>query len=1274
MSLPGSTKTLILPSEITKPVIDFDAVRLKLASPEEVLSWSHGEVLLPETINYRTQKPERDGLFGEQIFGPVKDWECSCGKYKKVRFRGIVCDRCGVEVTRSLVRRERMGHIALSAPVTHIWFLRSLPSRIGLLLDISGQALEKVVYFASFIIIEVKEELKQTMLEQLDDEFKSKKKFLEKEYSGKASEYNKQQDEFTKQYQTVKKDIEEIRKGNIISEIKYRELSLRYGHLFEAGIGAEALAKMLKGLDIKKLEVDLEKEKRRALLPAKKKKIVQRIKLIKNLLVNNIKPEWMILNVIPVIPPDLRPMVQLDGGRFASSDLNDLYRRVINRNNRLKRLKELNAPEVILRNEKRMLQEAVDALIDNDMRSGKTVVASTGQRRSLKSLADILKGKEGRFRQNLLGKRVDYSGRSVIVVGPHLKLYQCGLPKTMAVELFRPFVVGQLIKRGLVHNVRSANRFIETGVKEVWDILEEIIRDAYVFLNRAPSLHRLSVQAFKPILIEGKAIQIHPLVCAAFNADFDGDQMAVHVPITEQGVKEAGEIILSSKNLLKPATGEPIALPSKDMVWGAYYLTTLRTVRSAEQMKAFSDASEAEIAYDAKKITLQEKIKVRIDGQLKEISMGRLVFNSIFPADIYHLDKVVDKKVLKSLIMACLNKYGTECTVQLLDDIKELTLKYITESGLSWGMDDLPDIPGKKEVLIAAEKRIDEIQHQYEMGLLAEDERYLKNIETWMQAKEKIAELCRKTLDPHGSVLSMVESGARGSWTQLTQMLGMKGIVSSPTGRLIELPIKSSYKEGFNELEYFISTHGARKGTSDTALRTATAGYLTRRMVDVSQDIVIHEDDCGDKEGVILTKVESEEMGESVAERSAGRYLAGNIVDPKTKKIILKAGEIVTAEKAQEIAKLDPDHIKIRSILTCKTLRGICAKCYGNDLAFNRPVAMGTPVGIVAAQSIGEPGTQLTLQTFHSGGVAGKDITQGLPRVEELLEVRPPKRPAILAKHDGLLQIVEENKQKKMVIKYEGLKEDAYILEEEKPWHLKVKHGEKVNTGDILAEIKADKAQDIKKQKITAKHKGEVLIDGEVLKVAYPSIDVDEYDLGNYALLVKDGDKVKAGDQLTDGSMNLAELYELRGREAAQKYIIKEIQYIYSSQGQDLNDKHVEILVRQMFSRVLVSESGDTDLLPGEVIPKAFFEECNHKVTKAGQKIAKAKELLLGITKVSLSTDSFLSSASFQETSRVLINAAVTGRPDYLAGLKENVIIGRLIPAGTGLEEEKKEK
>jgi DNA-directed RNA polymerase subunit beta' len=1270
MPLPGSSKTLILPTESTKPMIDFDAIRLRLASPEEIRSWSHGEVLFPETINYRTQKPERDGLFCQKIFGPVKDWECACGKYKKVRYRGIICDRCGVEVTRSLVRRERMGHIELNAPVTHIWFLKGVPSRIGLLLDLSVQTLEKVVYFAEFIITDVKEELKKELLNQLVDEFKDKKKQLKKELSTKSPEYKQKLEDLNKQYQNLKREIEEIRVGQTLSEIKYQELSLKFGHIFEAGIGAEAILKMLEKLDLPKLAQALEKEKRRTTNPAKRKKIIQRLKLINSLIVNKIKPEWMVLKVLAVIPPDLRPMVQLDGGRFASSDLNDLYRRVINRNNRLKRLKELNAPEVILRNEKRMLQEAVDALLDNEMRSGKTVIASTGQRRPLKSLADILKGKEGRFRQNLLGKRVDYSGRSVIVVGSHLKLHQCGLPKIMAIELFRPFVVSQLIKRGIVHNVRSANRFIETGAKEVWDILEEITKNAYVFLNRAPTLHRLSIQAFQPVLIEGKAIQIHPLVCPAFNADFDGDQMAVHVPITEQGIKEAQEIILSTKNLLKPATGEPIVVPPKDMVWGAYYLTLIRDdIKSFEQIKIFANPDEAILAYENGKISLQEKIKVNFNGQLKEISVGRIIFNSILPPDIYHLDKVVDRKVLKDIVVQCLEKYGRERTVILLDDIKELTLKYLTESGMSWGMDDLPNIPGKEEIIKEAERKVDEIQKQYEMGLLAEDERYLKNIENWMKVKDIIADLCRKTLNRYGSVLTMVESGARGSWTQLTQMLGMKGIVSSPTGRLIELPIRSSYKEGFKVLEYFISTHGARKGVSDTALRTASAGYLTRRMVDVAQDVVIREEDCGDKNGLILTKEESEEMGEKLASRVWGRTVAETIIDPKTKKVIIKAGEIVDTAKMKELEKLDLKQIRIRSVLTCKTLRGLCAKCYGYDLGYNEPVKVGVPVGIVAAQSIGEPGTQLTLRTFHTGGVAGRDITQGLPRVEELLEVRPPHRPAYIAKHDGKVQIVEENGQKKIKIKYQGFKEEIHILEEEKPWQLKVKDGQEVKENDILATCETAEG---KVQKIVARHNGKVVIEDEILKIIYPASDIEEYDVtSGYILLVKDGQEVKAGEQLTDGSLNLTELYELRGKEATQRYLLKELQYIYSSQGQKINDKHFEVIIRQMFSRVMIQESGDTDLMPGEIVPKAYFEECNKQVTKKGGKPAKAKELLLGITRAALSTDSFLSAASFQETSRVLINAAVTGRPDYLYGLKENVIIGRPIPAGTGLEKKK---
>jgi DNA-directed RNA polymerase subunit beta' len=1269
MPLPGSGKTLILPTEQLQPVIDFDGISIRLASPEEILSWSHGEVLYPETINYRTQKPERDGLFCEKIFGPVKDWECACGKYKKVRYRGIICDRCGVEVTRSLVRRERMGHITLAAPVTHIWFLRGVPSKIGLLLDLSIQTLEKVVYFTEFIVTEVKEDLKKQILEDLDKEFKEKKKDLKKNF-GESEEFEKKLKELTEQYQNTKREIEEIKVGQTFSEFRYQELALKYGHIFEAGIGAEAILKMLQNLDLQKLAKDLEKEKKKTTNPAKLKKIIQRLKLVNNFINNKIKPEWMVLRVIPVIPPDLRPMVQIEGGRYASSDLNDLYRRVINRNNRLKKLIELNAPEIILRNEKRMLQEAVDALIDNEMRSTKTVIASTGQRRPLKSLADILKGKEGRFRQNLLGKRVDYSGRSVIVVGPHLKLHQCGLPKTMAIELFRPFVISQLIKRGIVHNVRSANRFIETQAPEVWEILEEITKNSYVLLNRAPTLHRLSIQAFQPVLIEGKAIQIHPLVCPAYNADFDGDQMAVFVPITEQGQKEAREILLSTKNLLKPASGEPIVTPPKDMVWGAYYLTLIKENKE-KKIKVFSNPEEAILAYETNKISLQEKIKVNINNELKEVSVGRLIFNSILPSDIYHLDKVVDRKVLKDILVDVLEKYGEERTVILLDDLKELTLKYLTKSGLSWGMDDLPTLEGKDKIIKEAEKEVDEIQKHYEMGLLADDERYRKVIETWIRAKDQITQLCKKVLDPFSSVLTMVESGARGSWTQLTQMLGMKGIVSSPSGKLIELPIKSSYKEGFNVLEYFISTHGARKGVSDTALRTASAGYLTRRMVDVAQEVIVREEDCKDKEGIIITKEESEEMGESLASRVFGRTVLETIIDPKTKEIIIKAGEMVDAKTMKKLEKLDLKQIRIRSILTCKTLRGVCAKCYGYDLGYNKPVEVGAPVGIVAAQSIGEPGTQLTLRTFHTGGVAGRDITQGLPRVEELLEVRPPRRPAYLAKHNGKVEIIEDKGLRKIRIKYHTIKEEIYLLEEN--WNLKVKDQQEVEKNTVLAERKT---ADGKIQKISAQHKGKVIIEPGLIKICYPTIDYEEYEiLPGYILLVKDGQEVKEGDLLTDGDLNLRDLYELKGKEVTQKYILKELQYIYSSQGQKINDKHFEIIIRQMFSRVMILESGDTDLLPGEIVPKAFAEECNQEVVKKGGKPAKYKEQLLGITKAALSIDSFLAAASFQETSRVLINAAITNRIDRLYGLKENVIIGRLIPAGTGfkkMEEKRK--
>ncbi len=1271
--LPTTIKTLILPAETVRMPFDFNEIRLRLASPEEILSWSYGEVTKPETINYRTQKPERDGLFCEKIFGPVKDFECTCGKYKKVRYRGIICDRCGVEVTRSLVRRERMGYLKLATAVTHIWFLRGVPSKIGLLLDLSIQNLEKVVYFANFIIISVNEELKKDTLEKLNQEFKNRKKDLAKEFKKGTDNYNNNLKTLTEEWQRVKKIIESLVPNRLLTEFEYRNLSMQFGHIFEAGIGAEAILKLLSQLDLAKLVKDLEKEQRKTSNPAQKHKITQRLKVIKSFLKNKIKPEWMVLTFLPIIPPDLRPMVQIDGGRFASSDLNDLYRRVINRNNRLKRLQELHAPEVILRNEKRMLQEAVDSLLDNEMRSGKTTAASTGQPRPLKSLADILKGKQGRFRQNLLGKRVDYSGRSVIVVNPYLKLNQCGLPKVMALELFKPFVVRELIKREIVHNVRSANRLIESGAKEIWDILEEGTKGSYVLLNRAPTLHRLSIQAFQPVLTEGKAIQIHPLICPPFNADFDGDQMAVYLPLSEQSKFEAKNIFASVHNILKPATGEPVTAPDKDMIWGAYWMTLVKEPEPGEKalvrpapngsrIKIFTSPEEAIFAYETEKISLQEKIKVRIANQIKEVSVGRLIFNSVLPPNLYDLNKTVDKKVMRNLIKQCLEVYGEEQTVLLLDYLKELSLKYLTRAGLSWGMDDLPSVPGREEIMVETDKKINEIRKQYELGLLADDERYQKNIEVWMKAKDQIAELCRRVLSPYSSVLSMIESGARGSWTQLTQMLGMKGNVASPSGQLIELPIRSNYQKGFNVLEYFISTHGARKGVTDTALRTASAGYLTRRLVDVAQEVFVTEEDCGDLKGFLITKEECEAAGEDLVERILGRVVAEKVVDLKTKKVILKTGEVVTVNKVPEITRLNLPSLRIRSVLTCRAKRGCCVLCYGLDLGNNRLVKIGAAVGIVAAQSIGELGTQLTLRTFHTGGVAGRDITQGLSRVQELFEVRPPKRKAIMAHHDGRVEI-DKGQPIKLRIKYTGEIEESHPLLDEE-WSLRVKEGETVKSGDILAISE--------KKKIVAKNSGRLVVEPGVLKVIYRGEGVEEYELvPGYILWVKNGEMVKFGQQMTDGSLDLRDLYKLRGKEETARYILKEIQYIYSSQGQKLNDKHLEIIIRQMFSRVLVEDGGDTDLLPGEIVPCDYLKEYNEQMVRLRQKSARGKELLLGITKASLATDSFLSAASFQETSRVLINAAIIGRLDRLRGLKENVIIGRLIPVGTGLRQPK---
>jgi DNA-directed RNA polymerase subunit beta' len=1294
MSTPSSTKTLSTHPAAARAV-DFDSIRLRLASTENIHNWSYGEITKPETINYRTQKPEKDGLFDERIFGPTKDWECYCGKYKRIRYKGIVCDKCGVEVTRALVRRERMGHIDLAAPVSHIWFLRGVPSKVGLVLDLSVQDLEKVVYFANFIITTVDEEKKKALIDQVKQEFKNKLAGLEKEVemalASKNSELASQgnsgeelskkfgdekvrlyslrdekKDQLEKAFDVAKRELASLAPMQIISESTYHDLSVKYGHIFEAGIGAEAIRELLSGIDIdaevKKLDVELEKTK-----GGKRKKITRRHKLFQSLKKVSIRPEWMVLESIPVIPPDLRPMVQLDGGRFATSDLNDLYRRVINRNNRLKRLKDLNAPEVIQRNEKRMLQEAVDALIDNGARHGKTVTASTGQRRVLKSIADMLKGKQGRFRQNLLGKRIDYSGRSVIVVGPKLKLHQCGLPKTMALELFKPFVISQLIKREFVHNVRSANRYIEAGHGEVWDILEEITKDAYVLLNRAPTLHRLGIQAFQPVLIEGKAIHVHPLVCSAFNADFDGDQMAVHVPLTNEAKNEAANIMLSSRNILKPATGEPVASPGLDIVFGCYYLTNIDQ-KTPIHKNAFVSPMEAKLSYEYNNIKLHQKINVQIDGKILETTVGRVIFNEVIPEKLPYVNEVTSKKVLKDIVGQCFHVYGIEETGIMLDGMMSIGFKHSTSSGMTWAIDDLPDLTQKKGMLVKSQEEVNQIQDQYEEGLLTDDERHARVIEVWVRTKNEVTELVQESFTDEltNPIHTMIESGARGSWGQTTQMMGMKGLVTSPSGATIELPVKANFKEGFDVLEYFISTHGARKGLTDTALRTANAGYLTRRLIDVAQDMIVEEEDCENAAGFLITKEDSEVLGETIEERIWGRTILETVKDKKGKTIV-KKGEMVTQEQAKLVQELDPDSIKIRSVLTCESKRGICKTCYGYDLGYNKPVELGVAAGIIAAQSIGEPGTQLTMRTFHTGGVADtQDITQGLPRVEEIFEARRITKGAVVCEIRGTVKsIVKESNQRIITIKAEEDKEEKYNLDDYADDSCKVEDGDTIKKGDVLFSDNDDS--------INSGIDGTVKLTKKFLRIVATAGDNVEYTVpSSFGILIAEGDLVNQGDVLTEGSVDLHDLYQLNGEDAAKAYVMQQIQNIYSSQGQKLNDKHLEIIARQMFSRVYINEAGASDFLPGEVVDRANFNAVNRELVKDKKKEAEGDVLLLGVTKASLSTESFLSAASFQETARVLIDAAISGKVDKLRGLKENVIIGRLIPAGTGFQVPKK--
>ncbi len=1189
----------------TTKISDFNSVRLSIASPESLLEWSHGEVVKPETINYRTQRYEREGLFDEKIFGPSKDWECYCGKYKRIRYKGIVCDKCGVEVTRSIVRRERMGHIKLAVPVSHIWFLRGVPSKIGLALGVGVQSLEKVVYFSSYIVLNVDEAERERALANLEQEYKNKQKEISKNFGDGNTEAKEKIEELKTIYKTSKDELKGIHNLQIISEIEYFNLSLKYAQVFSAGIGAEAVRAILEKMDpkteIEKLKKMLEDEE-----VQDKKKILKRIKLFQGFIGANMKLEWMLCTIIPVIPPDLRPMVALDGGRFATSDLNDLYRRIINRNNRLKKLIEIGAPEVITRNEKRMLQEAVDALFDNSARRSQvSVAASTGQRRALRSLADTLKGKQGRFRQNLLGKRVDYSGRSVIVVGPKLKLHQCGLPKRMALELFKPFIINKLIERELAYNVRSAGKMVEAESEEAYDILDEIISHHYVLLNRAPTLHRLSIQAFQPVLIEGKAIQVHPMVCSAFNADFDGDQMAVHVPLTDKARWESENLMLSSKNLLKPASGDPITIPTLDMVLGCYYISHIVPGVKGEG-KVFASFDEAILASELGHADVRAKIKVRHKGEMLETSIGRIKLNLIIPEEIGYVNAEMTKKELKGLVATVLEVCGRDETALFVDRIKDLGFQSVTKSGISWGMGDLMVPKSKPEIMDKAEEEVDVIKKQYNMGLLTEEERKSKVIEVWNDAKNKITDAVRSSMDKEGPVYSMVYSKARGSESVVVQMAGMKGLMAGPTGETIELPIKSSFKEGLNVLEYFISTHGARKGMADTALRTATAGYLTRRLVDVSQDVIVKENDCKDKGGAYIFKEDSDRIGQSFASRIIGRVITEDILNEKTGEVVAKKGDSINKEQGEKIEKLNVEKIKIRNVVTCKTIRGICQKCYGTDLGRGNLVEIGQAVGIVAAQAIGEPGTQLTMRTFHIGGIAGSDITQGLPRVEEIFEARPPKGEAIISEVAGKLLSIEKQ-DKNVILKIEA----------------------------------EDKQKTIKEYQIPA---------GSTLKVA-------------------EGELIGKGSQLSEGHIDLKKLYKTMGWEAVYRYIVREIQEVYASQGEGINDKHIEIIVRQMFSRIQILSEGDSQFSMGDVIEKDDFNEANVSLKASGGEEAKGDNLLMGITKVALSTDSFLSAASFQETAKVLINAAVKGKEDKLRGLKENVIIGRLIPAGTGYKE-----
>jgi DNA-directed RNA polymerase subunit beta' len=1381
-------------------VNNFDAIRISLASPEQIKGWSSGEVTKPETINYRTLKPEKDGLFDERIFGPTKDWECYCGKYKRIRYKGIICDKCGVEVTRSKVRRERMGHIKLASPVSHIWYFKGTPSRLGILLDISPRNLERILYFALYVVTRVDEAQRDKAIARIEEEAEeriaraqaivtekkaelesavgdkrteveaahaSERKRIEEQQASRTEELmtaaqaveasikdagkelgddvvfaatgevigragEKAKDALAKLREVVKGEVAAVEKDaaealaaaeekyqtsladltsgideatasereqvaretddaklwaktekarladiqvmKILTESEYRQLTEMHGRMFDAGMGAEAVKKIIEQIDLDDLSQKLHVEMRQT-SGQRRKKAIKRLRLIEAFRKSGARPEWMILSTLPVIPPDLRPMVQLDGGRFATSDLNDLYRRVINRNNRLSRLLDLEAPEIIIRNEKRMLQEACDALIDNGRRG--RAIAGTGNHR-LKSLSDMLKGKQGRFRQNLLGKRVDYSGRSVIVVGPELKLHQCGLPKKMALELFKPFVMRQLVEKGFAHNIKSAKRIVERVRPEVWDVLEEVIRDHPVLLNRAPTLHRLGIQAFMPTLVEGSAIQIHPLVCFAFNADFDGDQMAVHVPLSTAAQREAKELMLSTRNLLSAADGSPVVSPTHDMVLGCYYLT----VQSDDEKgagRAFSSADEVIMAAQLGHVHVQAPVKVELeitdsvdeDGTIRtrrevvDTTAGRVIFNTVLPRELGFENQVMDRKGLKAIIARCYRDLGPDATAKLVDGIKAVGFRYATAAGITIGVEDLAVPKQKAKLLAEAESKVADIEREFRRGFITEDERYTQTVEVWRKATDDVTQSMLAGLDERGSILLITNSGARGSVTQVHQLAGMRGLMADPSGRIIDLPIRSNLREGMSVLEYFISSHGARKGLADTALRTADSGYLTRRLVDVAQDVITREDDCGADIGTWITDEESREIPEPFVERLIGRMAAIDIVDEKSGEVLVERNAEIDEVAIERIEASGIDRVSVRSPLTCAARHGVCRMCYGRNLATGELVELGQAVGIIAAQSIGEPGTQLTMRTFHTGGVAGEDITQGLPRVEELFEARIPKGQATMTEIDGTVEVPPAAGDQPITVRVTA--REAY----DTPFKLTPQHeilvanGDEVTEGQLLA--RAGEGDDL--VEVKAPTSGRVTKKGNTLTLHTEEVDVREYAVPHSARLrVADGDTVQAGDPLTEGSMNPKELLEIKGVDTVQRFLVAEVQKVYRSQGVTIADKHIEIIVRQMLRKVTVDNPGDTQLLPSELIDRFEFEETNNRILAEGGEPATAQTVLLGVTKASLNTSSFLAAASFQETTRVLTEAAIQGAKDHLIGLKENVIIGKLIPAGTGAE------